>query len=91
MHRLISVFVIRCLDSIIPPFFYIRKFKPLASHCDCACRFESTLVAYAEDRFSRDEAHNMKLKVMTKILTYSVCAVHYKFSVKIIKKYSLVL
>ena len=54
---LISVFVIRCLDSIIPPFFYIRNFKPLASLCGCAGRFESYLVANLEDGFSRDEAH----------------------------------
>ena len=37
--------------------FYIRNFKPLPTFCGCAGRFESTLVANPEDRFSRDEAH----------------------------------
>ena len=37
--------------------FYIRNFKTLASFCHCAGQFESALVANAEDRFSRDEAH----------------------------------
>ena len=36
--------------------FYIRNFKPLPSFCDCADRFESTLVANPEDRFSCNEA-----------------------------------
>ena len=31
--------------------FYIQKFKPLASLCGCAGRFESYLVANPEDRF----------------------------------------
>ena len=35
---------------------YIRNFKPLASFCGYAGRFESYLVENAEDRFSRDEA-----------------------------------
>ena len=39
LRSLISVFVIRCLDSIIHP-FYIRNFKPLACLCGCADRFE---------------------------------------------------
>ena len=56
-RNLISIFVICHLDSIIPPFFYIQNFKPLASPCGCAGRFESYLVAHPEDRFSRDEAH----------------------------------
>ena len=37
--------------------FYIRNFKPLASFCGCAGRFESDLVENPEDRFSRDKAH----------------------------------
>ena len=37
--------------------FYIQNFKPLASLCSWAGRFESTVVANPEDRFSRDEAH----------------------------------
>ena len=36
--------------------FYIQNFKSLPSFCDCADRFESTLVANPEDIFSRDEA-----------------------------------
>ena len=55
---LISVFVDRCLGSIIPR-FYTRNFKLLPSVCDCAGRFKSTLVENPEDRFSRDEAHTM--------------------------------
>ena len=37
--------------------FYIQNFKPLASLCSWADRFESYLVKNPEDRFSRDEAH----------------------------------
>ena len=37
--------------------FYIWHVKSLSSFCDCAERFESTLVANPEDRFSCDEAH----------------------------------
>ena len=33
------------------------SFKPLASRCGCAGRFESYLVANPENRFSRDEAY----------------------------------
>ena len=36
---------------------YIRNFKPLASLCSWAGRFESYLVANHEDRFSRNGAH----------------------------------
>ena len=36
--------------------FYIQYFKPLPSFCGCAGRFESTLFANPEDRFSCDEA-----------------------------------
>ena len=57
-HRrsLISTIDVRCLDSIISS-FYIWNFKPLASFCGCAGRFESYLVENPEDRFSRDQAH----------------------------------
>ena len=51
-----SLSVVRCLDSIIP-LVSIRNFKPLSSFCDCPDRFESTLVANPEDRFSHDAAH----------------------------------
>ena len=53
----VNAFVVRCLDSIISLSFYIRNFKPLLSFCGCAGRFESTLVANPDDRFSRDMAH----------------------------------
>ena len=55
--RLISAFVICCLDRILPLRFYIQNFMPLASFYCCASRFESYLVGNPEDRFSRDEAH----------------------------------
>ena len=51
-RSLISAFVVRCLDSIIP----LVSISEILSFCDCAGRFESTLVANPEDRFSRDEA-----------------------------------
>ena len=54
-RSLISALVFRCLDIIIPS-FYIRNFKPLPSVCGCAGRFETTLVANPEDRFSSDDA-----------------------------------
>ena len=59
---LISVFVIRCLDSIKLPFFYIRNLKPLANLCGCAARdqFDSYLDANPEDRFSRDDGYVKK-------------------------------
>ena len=40
-------------------FFCVRNFKPLASVCGCAGRFESYLVANPKDRFSRDLPHNI--------------------------------
>ena len=44
-RSLISAFVVRCLDSLIPlDFFYSRNFKTLASFCGCAGRFVSGLV-----------------------------------------------
>ena len=46
------VFVIRCLDSIISLIFYIRNFKPLASLCSWAGRFESCLVKNPRQVFS---------------------------------------
>ena len=45
-RSLISAFVVRCLDSIIPLSFYIQNFKPLPSFCGCAGRFESYLEDY---------------------------------------------
>ena len=34
---------------------FIRNYKPLASFCGCAGRFESYLVEYPEDGFSREQ------------------------------------
>ena len=51
--------------------FYIRNFKPLPSFCGCAGRFESTLVANPEDRFSRDGAQVI-LTIITIIFIKSV-------------------
>ena len=55
-RSLISTLVVRCLvyntSSI-----YRKNLTPLPSFCGCTGRFESTLVATPEDRFSRDEAH----------------------------------
>ena len=55
LRSLISTFVVRCLDSIIP---ILAKYKilRLASVCSWAGRFESYLVANPEDRFSNGEA-----------------------------------
>ena len=52
-RSLISAFVVRCLDSIIP-LLAIAEISILASLISWAGRFESTLVANPEDRFSRD-------------------------------------
>ena len=68
-HSLISTFVIRCLDSIIPP-FYNKNFKPLASFCGCAGWVESYLFATPEDRFSRDEAHIYHASIIFKPTHY---------------------
>ena len=53
-RSLISTFVVHCHVSVVSS-FYIRNFKPLATFCGCAGRFESYLVENPEDRFSRDE------------------------------------
>ena len=55
LRSLISTFVVRCLESIIP---LVSIYKILSrSLCSWADRFESTLVENPEDRFSHDEAH----------------------------------
>ena len=69
-NSLISVFVIRCLDDDASS-FYIRNFKPLASFDGCADRFQSTLVANPEDRFSRDVAQIMILIIRIVSLSHS--------------------
>ena len=55
-RSLISTFVVRCLDGIIP-LVSTPKISSLASFSCGAGWFESDLVADPEDRFSRDEAH----------------------------------
>ena len=75
--RLISTFIIRCLDSIIfISSFYIRNFKPLASFCGCAGWFESYLVENPEDRFSHDEAHMYNTKTFKNILKHKYIYMH---------------
>ena len=54
-RSLISTFVVRCLDSIIP-LLAISKHSRLASFWSWAARFESNLVGNPEERFSRDVA-----------------------------------
>ena len=56
LRSLISAFVIRCIESIIPLGYYNQAFKSLASFNCWAGLFESYLVTDPEDRFSRDEA-----------------------------------
>ena len=58
-RSLISAFVVRCLDSIIPilAIAQISRLWLLASLCSRADWFKSYLVGNPEDRFSRDVAH----------------------------------
>ena len=55
-RSLVSAFVVRCLNSIIP-ILAKSKISRLASFCGCAGRFVSYLVANPDDKFSRDVAH----------------------------------
>ena len=55
LRSLISTFVVRCLDSIIP-LVSIFEISSLYLASVAAQVFESTLVANPEDRFSRDRA-----------------------------------
>ena len=57
LRSLISVFVVRCLDSIIPLVSISKLSSLLLGSVAAQTRFESTLVANLEDRFSRDKAH----------------------------------
>ena len=61
---LISAFVVRCLDSIIP-LVSTSKISSLYLASVAAQAGLSTLVANPEDRFSRDEAHTYSCKDMT--------------------------
>ena len=70
--RLISTFVVRCLDSIISLISISEKSKPLASCCGCAGRFESYLVENPEYRFSRDEAQMSVLLLSSHVTLVSV-------------------
>ena len=58
-RSLISAFVVRCLDCIIPILAKSTIFRTLVSLCRRAGRFESYQVANHEDMVSRDEAHFM--------------------------------
>ena len=59
LSSLISIFVVRCLDSITPP-VVIFEISRLASLCLRAGQYESYLVANPEDRFSCGAAHMIK-------------------------------
>ena len=56
LRSLISAFVVRCLDSILP-LLIIAQISRLACFCSWAGRFESYLVTNLEDRFSHDLFH----------------------------------
>ena len=58
-RSLISVFVVRCLDSIMPilAIHKIQNFKTLDSLCSRIDWIEFYLVANPEDRFSCDKAY----------------------------------
>ena len=71
-RSLISTFVVRCLDSIIPLVSLSENFKPLPRFCDCADWFESTLVANPKDRFSRDEAQMSAEFLLTPNIIWSI-------------------
>ena len=55
-RNLISAFVVRCLDSIIPLLAISKKLKTLDSFWSRAAQFESHLVGHPKYRFPRDEA-----------------------------------
>ena len=61
----------RCLDSIISKLSKSKNFKPIASLCSWASRFESYLVANSKDRFSRDEANaDSDIAVLARLRKY---------------------
>ena len=60
LRSLISAFIVRCLDSIIPVVSISKIANLYLASLAVQGRFESTLVANPEDRFSRDEAHFIK-------------------------------
>ena len=60
-RSLISAFVVRCLGRIIP-LVSISEISILYISCDRAGRFESTLVANPEDRFSHDAGTDLGLQ-----------------------------
>ena len=61
MRRLICVFVVRCLDSIIP-ILAAAKMLWLAGLCSWAGRFESYLVENCEDSFSWHGSNRLATK-----------------------------
>ena len=50
-------------------FFSVRNFKPLASLCGSAGRFESYMVVNPTDRFSRDEARLVSISEATNMMS----------------------
>ena len=63
--------------------FYMQNFKPLASLCSWAGRFESYLVAHPEDRFSRDVAHLLctSSRLCTSTLMFIIFLLQYSSNV----------
>ena len=57
LWSLISIFVVCCLNSIIPILPISKIVKTVANFCSWAGRFVSYLVGNPEDRFSRNVAH----------------------------------
>ena len=56
-RRLISTFIVRCLDSIISLRFYSWNFKTLACFCGSAGQFVSVLVGNSQRHILRVVAH----------------------------------
>ena len=71
-RSLISAFVVRCLDGIIPldSISEISSYRP--NFCGYVDRFEFNLVANPEDRFSPDEAQG--LNVALSMILISACS-----------------
>ena len=65
LWSLISIFIVRCFDSIMPlATFYIRNFKLLASFCSYQAGLCPTWSQTPKDSFSRDVAHFIYAKIM---------------------------
>ena len=83
-HSLISTFVVRCLDSIIPPILAKSKISRLeqVSAAEQA-GLSLTLSPTPEDRFSRDVAH-----FITVILKLFMVYMYSMFSVLFVNHYA---